>query len=122
MASVLELPLEVMPNDHSDAWWSIWDRFLEQFGIEMTYGNPNGPIWSESPWIASVKSKNYKDTTHAIVMHEGGKVLFDPSTAKTYRTGQSLLGKDIVKGGYIFRISDFSKLHKLNEYRSKLAS
>jgi len=123
MASLLELPIEVMPNDHSEYWWFIWEKFLDQFGLELTSCSANGPIWSEYPWIASVKSKNYDNTTHAIIAHNGGEVLFDPSTKKTYKMGESLLGdKDVVRGGYIIRVSDFSKLHKLHEYRLKLES
>jgi hypothetical protein len=123
MASLLELPIEVMPNDHSPHYWLVWRTFLKQFGLELSYSSAKGPIWADHPWIASVKSKNYPDgTTHAIIMDEGGKVLFDPSTHKRYRKGEQLLGEDTVVGGYIIQVSDFSKLHKLQEYREKLSS
>jgi hypothetical protein len=123
MASLLELPLAVIPNDHSDSWLWIWEKFLDQFGLELTASNSKGPIYSQFPWIASVVSKNYENTTHAILMHEGARVLFDPSTKKTYKKGEKLLGeKDVIRGGYIIRVSDFSKLHKLQEYRVRLAS
>ena len=112
-----------MPNDHSGEWFNIISIFLGQFGLDLTFHNSKGPIWADSPWIASVKSKNYDDgTTHAIIMHNGGRVLFDPSTKKIYKKGTSLLGGDIVIGGYIMHVSDFSLVHKLKEYRDRLSS
>lgn len=121
LATLLELPIEVVPNDHSEYYFFIYEKFLEQFGIAMNYRDAKGAIWQDHPWIASVKSKNYSDgTTHAIIM-ENGSVLFDPSTKHIYKKGESLLGKNIVQGGYIFSVSDFSRLHKLKEYRDKLA-
>ena len=121
MASLLELPIEVMPNDHSSTWWTTWYNFLAQFGLEINYSGAKGAIWASHPWIASVKSKNYKDGTHAIVMHNGGQVLFDPSTKKRHRKGTYLGGKGIVVGGYRITVSDFSKLHLLEKYRQKLS-
>lgn len=121
MASLLELPIEVVPNDHSPEHWLVWQQFLSQFGLEMSYDSSKGPIWASNPWIASVKSKNYDEITHAIIMHNGGEVLFDPSNKKRYRKGEYLGGEDIIVGGYIITVSDFSKLHKLQEYRDKLS-
>lgn len=120
MATLLELPLEVMPNDHSEDWFSIWLLFLSQFGLSIGWDGADGPIWQNHPWIASVKSKNYKGVTHAVIM-DSCNVAFDPSTKKTYKKGQSLLGEDIVTGGWRITVSDFSKLHKLEEYRKKIA-
>jgi hypothetical protein len=120
MASIMELPIEVMPNDHTDRWWFVWRDFLGQFGLEMQYHSASGPIWQDSYWVATVKSKNYKEASHAIVM-DGTKVAFDPSTKKRYRKGLSMLGKnDVVRGGYIITVVDFTKLHKLQEYRKYL--
>ena len=119
LASILELPIEVIPNDHSESWYFIQKTFLNQFGIDMTFHNAQSPIYSDSPWIASVKSMNYDDgTTHAIIM-KSSLVLHDPSTKKRYKKG-SFLPKDVLIGGYIMRVSDFSLLHKLDEYRNKL--
>jgi hypothetical protein len=119
LASLLELPIEVIPNDHSHYWMAIQRMYLEQFGLEITFHNADGPIWSESPWIASVKSKNYVGGTHAILM-QGHEVLFDPSTKPGYKKGTSLLGEKVVTGGYIIRVADFLKLHELDEYRNRL--
>lgn len=119
MATLLELPIEVLPNDHSPAWFAVWDSFLSQFGLDLSYKGSKEAIWQSYPWIASVKSRNFKNGNHAIIM-EGGKVLFDPSTHKIYRKDRFLSGKDIVLGGYIIAVSDFSKLHLLKEYRDKM--
>lgn len=119
LASLLELPIEVVPNDHSPRWMAIQRLFLGQFGIELTFHGSDGPIWCDAPWIASVRSKNYYNGTHAIIM-QGQDVLFDPSTKNRYKKGESLLGEGIVNGGYIMRISDFSLLKNLEEYRASL--
>lgn len=119
MATLLELPLEVLPNDHSEAWFRIWDVFLDQFGLAIGFDGKDGAIWQEHPWIATVKSKNYPGVTHAIVM-QGTKVLFDPLTKRTYRKGEALLSSDVVTGGYRITVSDFTKLHKLKAYQEKL--
>lgn len=119
LASLLELPIEVIPNDHSEYWMQIQRIYLSQFGLEITYHDRKGPIWSESPWIASVKSKNYPNGTHAIIMQDS-EVLFDPSTKNRFKKGTYLLGSDVVTGGYIIRVSDFSLIHKLDEYRKRL--
>jgi len=121
MASLLELPIEVLPNDHSEAWFFIWEVFLKQFGLAISSGRADGPIWHDYPWIATVKSKNFKNDSHVIIMDDGGNVLFDPSPKKTYKKGESLLGKNVVTQGYTIAVSDFTKLHKLKEYREKLA-
>lgn len=119
LASLLELPIEVIPNDHSEEWFTIQKIFLGQFGLSLTYHNAQSPIWDSSPWIASIMSQNYDGVTHAIIMQDGD-VLFDPSTKKRHKSGTNLLGEKIVVGGYIMRVSDFSLLHKLDEYRAKL--
>lgn len=120
MATVLQLPLEVLPNDHSPAWHNIWAAFLSQFGLDLIYGSPKDAIWVGGFWIATVKSINYKETSHAIVM-DGIKVFHDPSTKKRYRTGRSMLGDDAMRGGYHLTVDDATLLHRLEDYRQKLA-
>lgn len=122
MATLLELPIEVLPNDHSPAWFLVWGVFLRQFGLDISCERAEGSVWQPYPWIAGVKSKNLENDTHAIIMGRGGKVLFDPSRKKRYKKGESLLGKKIVTEGYTIAVSDFSKLHLLKEYRDKLGS
>ena len=76
-----------------------------------------------------MKSKNYPTWTHAIIM-QGHEVLWDPSTKNRYKKGENLFGavkvtetvslRNVITGGYIIRVSDFSKLYKLDEYRKNL--
>jgi hypothetical protein len=120
MANLLQLPLEVVPNDHSPMYWGVWLTWLSQFGLDIHYADSNGQIWADHPWIACVPSLNYPDKTHAILVDGDSRVLFDPSTKKRYKEGMDLLTKEIVLGGYIIRVADFTKLHKLQEYRNQL--
>lgn len=120
IASILELPIEVIPNDHSPNYHFTYTSFLGQFGLTLECDSPKGAIWKPHPWIASVKSLNYSEGIHSIVMHDGGLVLFDPSTKKRYKTGEILLGKNIVVAGWDFAIQDFSKLENLQKYREQL--
>ncbi len=82
---------------------------LEEWGLRLN--GDKDAIWRSGYWIASVPSKNFKEVSHAIVMKDS-KVSFDPSTHKKYKTGLSLLGKDIVTFGQWIEVSDFSKLKR----------
>lgn len=122
LATLLQLPPQVLPNDFSPMWTKNWRNYLSQFGLALS--NDNGadkPIWLSTPWIASVKSLNYKDTTHAILMHQGGVVLHDPSNKKCYKAGMNLLGKNIVMSGQHLVVIDSTKLHLLHEYREMIS-
>lgn len=122
MATILQLPIEVLPNDHSPMWPFAWKQLLRQFGLETVDGNAQGPIWLEGFWIASVPSLNLPaPSTHAIVMHNTSRVFHDPSRRKRYRAGTNMLGKNIVIGGTHLIVEDASRLHRLDEYRQKLA-
>lgn len=123
MATLLQLPPAVLPNDHSPAWWLTWRTFLTQFGMELTPDQPaDGPIWSTAPWIASVRSLNFDGGRHAILMHRGGIVYHDPSPRKRYRTGSSLLGSGgVVLSGRHLQVTDTTRLHHLELYRRRLA-
>lgn len=120
LASLLELPIEAVPSDTSSSHWNTVTGFLEQFGLDITCHNSGGPIWSDSPWIAFVKSQNYEGVTHAIIM-KGSCVLFDPSTKTRHKKGKVMSSTTVI-GGYIIRVADFSLLHKLDEYRKRLDS
>lgn len=120
MATLLQLPPEVLPNDFSPAWHRNWQNYLEQFGLSLSYSNRSDqPIWLWQPWIASVPSLNYKNTTHAILMHQSGVVLHDPSTKKKYKTGRRL-NSNIVQSGQHLIVNDSTKLHLLEAYRKQL--
>ena len=108
MATLLDVPNdERLPHITSKSWYSDWRKFLDKMGLRI--GNDKEQIWREGYWIASVRSKNFKNTTHAIVM-KNSQVYFDPSTHKRYRTGNVLSGKKIVVHGYWLEISDITKL------------
>lgn len=118
VTSVLEIPnLPSLPNCDDPEWFLKWDRILRTFGVALRYEAK--ACWRSGYWIASVKSKNYKEVTHAIVMN-GLRVAFDPSTKRRYHVGYSLLGKDVVNGGHYFEILDPSKLSKFEKYKNTL--
>lgn len=121
MATILQLPPEVLPNDHSWTFDRTWVVFLAQFGLDLAHSNEKGPIWLEGYWIASVKSLNYKNVSHAIVMHETNKVFHDPSTKKRYKTSRTL-GTDRVTGGWRLVVTNATKLHFLEQYRERITS
>lgn len=120
MATLLQLPPIVLPNDHSPMWYYNWRNYLTQFGLQMSSSSPaDGPIWSNHIWLASVPSLNLEGYSHAILM-DGQKVYHDPSRKKKYRTGMNLLGKDLVISGARLEVSDVTKLHHLDQYRSRV--
>lgn len=54
-------------------------KFLYRFGLILTWERV--ACWRGGYWMGSVKSKNFKDGRHSIVML-GHKVWHDPSTHK----------------------------------------
>lgn len=92
-----------LPNDHTThpavAWW----RVLWPFGLTLRWDS--SACWVQGLWIASVPSKNYEGEFHAIVMRDTN-VEFDPSPKRRYHRGWSLLGKDLVWGGYSLSVHD----------------
>lgn len=118
MATLLQLPPEVLPNDFTPGWHSNWQHYLGQFGLALSPQNHSKqPIWLGPPWIAAVKSLNFEGGTHAILMHRGGVVLFDPSPKKRYKIGQRL-SSDVVLFGQHLIVVDALELHLLDEYRN----
>lgn len=114
LTSILGLPNDPkLPNCDDPEWYMKWNKLLWRFGLTLIYNQDS--CWKSGYWIARVKSKNFKDTTHAIVMYDL-QVAHDPSLKKRYRVGQSLLGGAAVLGGHSLEVTDASKLHKLKEY------
>ena len=97
-----------LPNTGEKMGYSQWLKILRQIGLTIRF-EPKA-CWSDGYWIASVPSKNFAKSTHAIVMN-GTKVALDPSLKKRYRVGSDLLGKSIVNGGYHLEVIDFAKLN-----------
>src|SRR5688572_27950444 len=112
MAGIMELPIEVRHSDHTERWRFVGRDFLNYFGLEMRYHYAKGPIWQDKYWIASVKSKNYKEVTHAVPI-EGTKVTFDVSTAKRYRKVQRMLASDKIVCALFSPVHDLTRTHKL---------
>ena len=105
LTSILGIPNDpALPGGGDPEWYLKWLAFLGQFGLTLRF--KIRACWSEGYWIASVPSLNLGDgVTHAIVMHDS-EVAHDPTTAKTYPTGESLLGKDVVQGGWNLEVTD----------------
>jgi hypothetical protein len=119
LTSILELPnTNKLPNFTVGKGYMKWRKLLETMGMSINYDERS--FWRSGYWIGSVKSKNYKDIYHAIVMY-GVKVAHDPSTKKRYKTGRFMLGgKNIIRGGYWLEIIDPHLLPKLEELKKKL--
>jgi hypothetical protein len=109
LTSILGIPNDPdLPNVDQPDWFLRWHRFLSPMGLELNYEHK--ACWRNGYWIASVTSKNYTTCTHAIVMH-GQEVFHDPSPKERYEDGLSLLGSDVVGGGYYLEVTDSSLLH-----------
>jgi hypothetical protein len=120
MATMLDLPPEVLPNDFSPFWHSNWNNYLKQFGLGLSYSHPaSGPIWLPGMWLASVKSLNFDEALHAIVMHKTDIVYHDPSRRKRYRAGTRLSSNEVVSGEHLV-VNDASLLGELVRYRNWL--
>lgn len=107
MTSILGIPNSPDLPDGGDGWIGKWYTFLYQRGLTIQYDETK--IWREGFWIASVPSKNFEKCTHSIIML-GQEVYFDPSPKDTYKTGENLLGKNIVLGGWWLEINNIYKL------------
>jgi hypothetical protein len=118
------LPTLLPDLEDAERWLRYWGTlrlFLATCGLTLAHGQPKGPIWKHQPWMASVPSKNFEGSTHSIVMHHGGIVLFDPSPrTPRYDTGLNLLGEDVVLGGSWLEVADPSRLHRLAEFRREV--
>ena len=101
-----------LPDVSKKDWFIKYSKFLAEIGVSIHWDDKK--IWRQGYWIATVKSKNFSEVTHAIVMN-GTEVYHDPSLGKRYKAGRSLLGdrKKIVKGGWWLEIDDASKLYRL---------
>lgn len=120
MATLLDLPPEVLPNDFSPSWHLNWQHYLRQFGIALSYSQPNtGPIWLPDPWIATVRSLNYDGVHHAILVHQANVVYHDPSTKKRWKAGTRLATEDVVSGQHLV-VTDASRLQHLADYQQWL--
>lgn len=77
LASILEVPLESLPNYHGADWNEVYDAWLAKRGLRLT----RVPIDEDEPapqgyHIGTVKSPR-GDWNHAVVVLDG-KVIWDP--------------------------------------------
>lgn len=100
---------EEFPDGGDKEWFLKWSKFLNGMGLSIQYTEK--AFWRSGYWIASVKSLNFLDVTHAIIM-DCQEVYFDPSTKEKYLSGENLLSKDVVLGGWYLEVEDLSKLTK----------
>lgn len=92
IASILELPLDAVPNLSNLPkwnWTSIFISFMYHFGWEfegMGYSSSiNADEGIHGYYIAGVPSANFKDCEHAIVIDRTGLCVHDPSPKKQYQ-------------------------------------
>jgi hypothetical protein len=106
-ASLLELPLDAVPNflRHGVRWILVYRQFLHTCGwvpdwingryyknlsiyakgFEAKYQRPQLEHSINGYFAASVKSKTYKHTNHAVVIDINGVVIHDPNPNKLYQ-------------------------------------
>lgn len=108
LTSLLGIPnFGYLPDGGDKEWFIKWSRFLSTLGLSIHYEEK--ACWRSGYWIASVKSLNFPDVTHAIIMN-CQEVYFDPSPNEKYLSGKNLLGKNIVLGGWYLEVENFNKL------------
>ena len=101
IASIMEIPLSVLPNPHGEGWYDEWQEALYPYGLrlfEIDFTEAEYEFTWPGYWIASVASKNLEGShpgledqgipiLHAVVM-QGDRVVWDPSNAHTYDVGK----------------------------------
>lgn len=81
IASLLELPIEAVPNFSERAdWFNYVDEFLEQFDLQLvqTKYSRTAEHLMRGYYILSGPSPNIKGVDH-VVIGKNGKVVHDPS-------------------------------------------
>jgi hypothetical protein len=78
IASILELPLEGMPNYHSDgdAWYHDWQTWLERYNVQLLTFADGGDWLPTGYSILSGQSPRH-DKNHAVVCFNG-EIVHDP--------------------------------------------
>ena len=99
LASILEQPLDAIPNfiRYGDRWFKVFWPFINSLGYDY-YGvgwpigeeYPKGHVLKDEPnidgyVIASVPSRTFEDTGHAVVMDLDGVVVHDPNPNKLWQ-------------------------------------
>lgn len=103
VATVLQSDPETLPNYHDSSWYMEWEGWLNNVGLDIQLSS--GWHGANGLWIASVKSQNYPDTTHAIVMKDAD-LYHDPSPKKKFKS----IDTDQVLTSYHILVADMNKL------------
>lgn len=103
IASLLELPIEAVPNFlcYGKEWCVVMINFLDMLGYEFWGAgtlkrNSISDYHIKGHVMASVKSKNFKDTTHAVIMNLDGLVVHDPSPKKQFQDVNIIDSKELI--------------------------
>ena len=110
IASLLELELEQVPNFilYGKDWFGIYECFMRYFGYEINGVEKNLKIGSpiNGCFYASVESKLFENTTHAVLINDDGVVVHDPNPQGLY------LGENVIETGAMNFYTNFERIEK----------
>lgn len=75
IASLLELPIDQVPNPHTTTWWDDWQAWLKQRGLYLV--EAIGADWMPPGWGILVGTSPRGDWQHACVALNG-EIVHDP--------------------------------------------
>lgn len=84
VASILDEPIESLPNPH-DNWDEGWFDAMRERGLQMVEANIEH-WYPDGYWIAQLPSLNLPGCMHVVVMR-GGDLIHDPGLTKRYTDG-----------------------------------
>ena len=92
LASLLELPLDCVPNPHGGRWFETIQRWLYDTRhqvLVLAYASASAvhSYPGQALVIASVKSQRFEGKTHAVIWDVSkGEMVWDPSPNRAERT------------------------------------
>jgi hypothetical protein len=110
IASIIDVPIDTLPNPHGDDWVEEWAIALGPLGfilvdISIDYYFPIGY------WIARVPSLNLPGCYHVVVA-QGNKLVHDPALNNKY-TDETWAGGAAASGGQIITVYDPAEIKRL---------
>jgi hypothetical protein len=116
VASLLELEIDAVPHFilHGDYCFTVFKKFLEALGYEFSYIRvlsmgkylpdrlPSRRDLVKGAVIVVVPSLNMKGLLHCVLVNSRGRVIHDPTLAKSM-VGQNVFEKKTVLGWYKIR-------------------
>ncbi|BES79837.1 hypothetical protein [Yersinia phage vB_Yru_GN1] len=122
VASILELPITLVPNfvEYQHRYQKIFMDYMRTIGgydsVFVTQIDKNNPYklnvhhsfmnfgTIKGVTIASIRSKKYPGGSHAVLINNKFRVVFDPTTDLDYsQEGRNLSGSDDLYGYWIFK-------------------